>query len=145
MTDSRVPHTRSYDDAPTFAQTSAATVAARRTTALPVSVRRNCRSGVCRLRAHAVRPANSTGPDWDSVTPGFSPVRPGPSTRVAVGSAKSMLGLKRNSASRGALSLNPAAAFFIEALLRRDGIPARWIQRSIAIANDPLRGRAMRL
>jgi hypothetical protein len=56
-----------------------------------------------------------------------------------------MLGLKRNSASRGALSLNPAAAFFIEALLRRDGIPARWIQRSIAIANDPLRGRAMGL
>jgi hypothetical protein len=31
---------------------------------------------------------------------------------VAVGSAKSMLGPKRNSASRGALSLNPAAAFF---------------------------------
>ena len=39
-----------------FTQASAATVAASRTAALPVSVRRNCRSGVCRFRAHAVRP-----------------------------------------------------------------------------------------
>ena len=39
-----------------LAQRSAATVAARSTAALPVSVRRNRRSGVSRLRAHAVRP-----------------------------------------------------------------------------------------
>ena len=79
MTDSCVRHTASYDGASMFAQTSAATVAARRTTALPVSVRRNCRNGVCRLRAHAVRPANSKGPGWDSVTPGFSRTpRPSP-------------------------------------------------------------------
>ena len=37
---------------------SAAMVAASRTAAPPVSVRRNSRSGVCTLRAHAVRPEN---------------------------------------------------------------------------------------
>ena len=41
-----------------FAQTSAATTAASRTTALPVSVSRNARSGVWRFRVHAVRPLN---------------------------------------------------------------------------------------
>ena len=42
-----------------LAQTSAATAAASRTLALPVSVVRKSRSGVCRLRAHAVRPVNA--------------------------------------------------------------------------------------
>src|ERR687898_47931 len=41
-----------------FTQTSAATAAASKTAAPPVSVRRNSRSGVSRLRAHAVRPVN---------------------------------------------------------------------------------------
>ena len=48
-------------DGTTFDQTSPATAAAARMAALPVSVRRNCRNGVCRLRAHAVRPANGNG------------------------------------------------------------------------------------
>jgi hypothetical protein len=39
-------------------QTRAATAAARRTAALPVSVWRNDRRGVCRLRAQAVVPEN---------------------------------------------------------------------------------------
>jgi hypothetical protein len=39
-----------------FTQTSAATAMASSTAALPVSVRKNLRSGVCRFRAHAVRP-----------------------------------------------------------------------------------------
>ncbi len=59
--------TRSYDAASTLTQTSAATVAASRTAALPVSVRRKARSGVSRLRAHAVRP--EYGAAWVSVTP----------------------------------------------------------------------------
>jgi len=42
----------------TFAQTSAATAAARRTAALPVSVRRKLRKGVSRFRTQAVRPEN---------------------------------------------------------------------------------------
>src|SRR5947208_13457811 len=50
--------TRSYDATSTFAQTSAETAAASRTTALPVSVRRKPRSGVSRFRTQAVRPAN---------------------------------------------------------------------------------------
>ena len=40
-------------------QTSAATVAASSTAALPVWVRRKLRSGVCRFRAQAVRPENA--------------------------------------------------------------------------------------
>src|SRR5215211_4605424 len=44
-----------------FTQTSAATVAASKTAAPPVSVRRNSRSGVCRFRAQAVRPVNDGG------------------------------------------------------------------------------------
>ena len=50
--------TRSYDAASTFTQTSAATAAASRNAALPVSVRRKLRSGVSRFRAQAVRPEN---------------------------------------------------------------------------------------
>ena len=47
--------------ASTFTQTSAAIAAASKTAAPPVSVRRNSRSGVCRLRAHAVRPEIGDG------------------------------------------------------------------------------------
>ena len=46
-----------------LAQASAATAAASRTTALPISVARKSRSGPCRLRAQAVRPLNL---DWVS-------------------------------------------------------------------------------
>ena len=53
-----VPHKESYDDESTFTQASAASVAPSKTAAPPVSVRRNSRSGVCTLRAHAVRPEN---------------------------------------------------------------------------------------
>src|SRR6266576_912941 len=59
--DSVVLHTESYDDASTFTHTSAAMAAASRTAAPPVSVRRNSRSGVCTLRAQAVRPENGDG------------------------------------------------------------------------------------
>ena len=41
-----------------FTQASATTAMASSTAALPVSVRRNTCSGVCRFRAHAVRSAN---------------------------------------------------------------------------------------
>src|SRR5262249_48858804 len=47
---------RSYVPSSTLTHTSATTVAASSTTALPVSVRRNVRRGVSRFRAHAVRP-----------------------------------------------------------------------------------------
>src|SRR5262245_33102281 len=58
-TASVVPQTDSYDEASTFTQTSAASAAASRTAAPPVSVRRNDCSGVRRLRTHAVRPVNA--------------------------------------------------------------------------------------
>ena len=45
-TDSRAPHTPSYDEALMLIHTSAATVIATSTAALPVSVRKNTRSGV---------------------------------------------------------------------------------------------------
>src|SRR5436305_5843356 len=51
-----VRQTRSYEAESALTQTSAASVAASRMAALPVSVRRKLRSGVSRLRAHAVRP-----------------------------------------------------------------------------------------
>src|SRR2546423_15125645 len=53
-----VCQTRAYEPSSTFAQRSATTAAARSTAALPVSVRRKVRSGVSRLRTHAVRPVN---------------------------------------------------------------------------------------
>src|SRR5438874_608995 len=56
--DSVVRQTRSYEPTSTFAQTTAATAATSRTTALPVSVRRKPRSGVSRFRTQAVRPVN---------------------------------------------------------------------------------------
>ena len=55
-----------------LAQASAASVAASRTAALPVSVRRNWRSGVSSRRAHTVRSENREVEAPDSVTPGFS-------------------------------------------------------------------------
>jgi hypothetical protein len=55
-TDSCACQTRSYDDASMFTQASAATAVASSTAALPVSVRRKLRSGVCSRRAQAVRP-----------------------------------------------------------------------------------------
>src|ERR1035437_1354611 len=54
-TDSCVPQSAVYDAESMFAQARAATAAASSTAALPVSVRRNCRSGVSRFRAQAVR------------------------------------------------------------------------------------------
>ena len=53
-TDSVVFQNALYDEASRFTHTSAAIVAASRIVALPVSVRRNSRSGVSRLRVHAV-------------------------------------------------------------------------------------------
>src|ERR1700752_1054247 len=54
--DNCVVQTPSYEPALTLTQISAATAAARRIAADPVSVRRNSRSGVSRLRAQAVLP-----------------------------------------------------------------------------------------
>src|SRR6266516_6216537 len=59
--ESFVLQSESYEDASTFTQTSAAAAAASKTAAPPVSVRRNSRSGVCTLRAQAVRPENGDG------------------------------------------------------------------------------------
>src|SRR5690349_11613224 len=56
LIDSSVLQTDAYDDESMFAHSSAATAAARRTAALPVSVDRKLRSGVGMLRAHAVVP-----------------------------------------------------------------------------------------
>ena len=57
-----------------FAQASAAIVAASRTAELPVSVRRNCRSGVSRFRPQAVLSENDAAAGAWSVTQGFSPM-----------------------------------------------------------------------
>ena len=69
---STVCHVAAYPDGPRLAQASAASVAASRTAALPVSVRRNRRSGVSSRRAHTVRSENCEGEAPGSVTPGFS-------------------------------------------------------------------------
>src|SRR5437868_9268259 len=53
--DRSADQTRSYEDASMFTQASATIVAARRKTALPVSVPRNSRNGVPTLRDQAVR------------------------------------------------------------------------------------------
>ena len=55
-----------------MAQASATRVAASRTAALPVSVRRNRRSGVYRFCVHTVRGENRAAVPPGSVTPGFS-------------------------------------------------------------------------
>src|SRR5437773_2904325 len=60
--ESIVCQTRSYEDESAFTHTSAATAAASRTAALPVSVRRKLRSGVSRFRAQAVRPVKGESP-----------------------------------------------------------------------------------
>ena len=57
-TDSRAVQTALYDEASAFTQISATTTMPSSTAAPPVSVRRNIRSGVCKFRAHAVRPEN---------------------------------------------------------------------------------------
>src|SRR6266516_6791049 len=64
--ESFVLQSESYEDASTFTQTSAAAAAASKTAAPPVSVRRNSRSGVCTLRAQAVRPENGDGRSFGS-------------------------------------------------------------------------------
>ncbi len=66
--DSRVPHKASYDGRSTLAHASAASVAARRITALPVSVRRNSRSGVSTRRAQTVLPKKGVGASLGPVT-----------------------------------------------------------------------------
>ena len=64
--ESTVCQTRAYEPASMLTQTSAASVAASRNAALPVSVRRKSRSGVSRLRAQAVRPENAPPAAGDS-------------------------------------------------------------------------------
>src|SRR6266508_4510183 len=59
--ESIVPQSDLYDDASTFTHMSAATAAASKNAAPPVSVRRNSRRGVSMLRAQAVRPENADG------------------------------------------------------------------------------------
>jgi len=73
---STVCHVTAYPDGSMLAQASAASVAANRTAALPVSVRRNRRSGVSSLRAHTVRGANCEAEAPGSVTPRFSRAPP---------------------------------------------------------------------
>src|SRR5438067_5277971 len=97
--ESVVPHRESYDEASTFTQTSAATAAASRTAAPPVSVRRNSRSGVSRLRAQAVRPENgaAAGSACKEIvelrrvrTPGRLEVRPVPARRFRAGLVRAL-------------------------------------------------------
>ena len=57
--ESCVCQTLSYEPESILTQASATRVAARRNAALPISVRRNRRSGVSRLRAQAVRSENA--------------------------------------------------------------------------------------
>src|SRR5436305_3381357 len=64
---STVPHTRRYEDGSAFAQIRAATAAASRIAAPPVSVRRNDRRGSSRLRALAVRPVSGATAAVESV------------------------------------------------------------------------------
>src|SRR5690348_3884686 len=68
-----VCHSASYELASRLVQTSAPIVAASRTAALPVSVRRNCRSGVCRCRPHAVRSAVAATCSGCVIVPGRLP------------------------------------------------------------------------
>ena len=71
--DSSVSQNAAYPDPSMFAQASAASVAASSTAALPVSVRRNWRSGVS-CRAHAVRSENGEAGNRAQSTAQFSPV-----------------------------------------------------------------------
>src|SRR5205085_6745973 len=94
-----VPQTAWYEAACTFTQASAATAAASRTAAPPVSVRRNERSGVCRLRAQAVRPENGAAVDsackkvaqrgWVG-TPGRLELGPAPARRAGAGLVRAL-------------------------------------------------------
>src|SRR5260221_12519510 len=72
-TDRSVPQAAAYPDESMFAQASAASVAASSTAALPVSVRRNRRSGVSRCSAHAVLSENGEAEALDPITPESSP------------------------------------------------------------------------
>src|SRR6266702_4104747 len=86
LIDSSVPHAAAYPDGSMFAQASAAIVAASSTAALPVSVRRNRRSGVSSCRAHAVLSENCEAGASGFVITGFSPAPLGrmmPATRRA--------------------------------------------------------------
>src|SRR3984885_12482513 len=82
---STVCHVAAYPDGSMLAQASAASVAASRTAALPVSVRANCRSGVSSLRAHTVRGENRAAEASGSVTPGFSRAPPSLTTSEQAG------------------------------------------------------------
>src|SRR5215831_8882843 len=68
-----VCHSVLYELASRLVQTSAPIVAASRTAALPVSVRRNCRSGVCRCRPHAVWSAVAATCSGCVIVPGRLP------------------------------------------------------------------------
>ncbi len=57
---SMVSHVAAYPAGSMLAHASAASVAASKTTALPVSVRKNRRSGVCRFYVHTVRSETAT-------------------------------------------------------------------------------------
>src|SRR5215213_8728266 len=75
--ESVVSQSRSYEEASRFTQTSAATAAPSRTAAPPISVRRNCRSGVSTLRDQAVCPRGSDCA-LRAPVPGRKPPRPAP-------------------------------------------------------------------
>src|SRR5262245_24760159 len=68
---STVCQAAAYPAGSMLAQASAATVAASKTAALPVSVRTNRRSGVSRRCAHAVRSENGEAAALGSVTSGI--------------------------------------------------------------------------
>src|SRR6202034_1145073 len=81
-TDSTVSQQVRYEDGSAFDQTSAAIVAASKTAALPVSVRRNWRRGVWRLRSHAVRSESGAAGSPEAVTFRSSPARRLPPTTL---------------------------------------------------------------
>ena len=78
-----VSQTLRYDDESTLIQSSAAIVASSSTPALPVSVPMNSRSGVSRLRAHAVLPENGLVLSDESV--GHAALCPGLHAAAPVG------------------------------------------------------------
>ena len=75
---SSVCHVAAYPDGSMLAQANAASVAASRTAALPVSVCRNWRSGVCRFCVHTERRENRAAEAPGSVTARFSRALPKP-------------------------------------------------------------------
>jgi hypothetical protein len=93
-----------------FAQASAATLAASRTAALPVSVLRNSRSGVCRLRAQAVRPVKAERTRESAIGLAFHP-----------GALPKAIGCAISAAGSGLPGENGKIAFVSG---RSDGAPA---------------------